>query len=213
MKIKKERFFYLLLGLIFFLGFILRIAGVKPGYPGDHPDEPVVFSTAIEAVLERTADISQFPTYRFQYPALLIYFCAFLEATFLIPFALAKSFLLNPAEFFLNINHLDNFVINSIVGRRQINALFWGRYIVAFLGSLSLPLIYLVGKKLFNRYVGLIAALFLAANFRHVVSSHFALVDAPNATFALLMVYLSLLLWEKPTRKNFCQTLCIGIER
>ena len=56
---------------------------------------------------------------------------------------------------------------------------------------------------MFNKYVGLIAALFIALNYRHVLSGHFSLTDGPNATFALLVLFISLVTYKNPSLKNY----------
>lgn len=56
-----------------------------------------------------------------------------------------------------------------------------GRLTSAVLGVVSCWAVYLLGKELRNRLVGLAAALLLAVNFLHVRESHFTTPDVPQA--------------------------------
>jgi hypothetical protein len=59
-----------------------------------------------------------------------------------------------------------------------------GRCAAAALGVATIPVLYRLGSRAFDRATGLVAALFLAVAFLHVRDSHFALTDVP-ATFLL----------------------------
>ncbi|OGH18553.1 MAG: hypothetical protein A3F31_05075 [Candidatus Levybacteria bacterium RIFCSPHIGHO2_12_FULL_38_12] len=200
--------FRTVLVLIFLLGFVLRIIGTNPGYPPTHPDEPVMYATSAYLVVNNTLDPFLAPTYRFQYPGLFIYLYAFLFKFIFIPLSVFTYAVLLPEEVSRNIYRMQEFVNNVVVGTGYINAMFWARYITAFVSFFSVPLTYLIGKRMFNTYVGLLAAFFVAVNYRHVLSSHFSLPDAPNATLALLVLYVSLLVYKNPTLRNY---LILGI--
>src|SRR3990167_89465 len=194
--------FRTVLVLIFLLGFVLRIIGTNPGYPPTHPDEPVMYATSAYLVVNNTLDPFLAPTYRFQYPGLFIYLYAFLFKFIFIPLSVFTYAVLLPEEVSRNIYRMQEFVNNVVVGTGYINAMFWARYITAFVSFFSVPLTYLIGKRMFNTYVGLLAAFFVAVNYRHVLSSHFSLPDAPNATLALLVLYVSLLVLLKKKNKQ-----------
>src|SRR3989344_5111001 len=68
---------------------------------------------------------------------------------------------------------------------------YWVRYETAILSGFTVLVGYLLGKKLFNKEVGLVTAFFIAVNYRHILSSNLALADAPAAFFVLLSIYLS----------------------
>src|SRR3989344_3202411 len=76
---------------------------------------------------------------------------------------------------------------------------YWVRYETAILSGFTVLVGYLLGKKLFNKEVGLVTAFFIAVNYRHILSSNLALADAPAAFFVLLSIYLSSLLLTKLT--------------
>lgn len=204
--IKKNK----LLALILFFALTIRVVGTYPGYPPFHPDEPMSFGSALEMIIHNDLNPR-----RFDYPAgvPLVHYIIFIQ--FILPVVLFKIFLLNPKLIleFLEKGGLffSDFRV-EIFGNRDVYALFWSRHITALLGALSVFVTYLVGSKLFNKKTGLFAAFFLAFNYRHVVSSHFALSDVPNSLFAILAFYASTLLLEKNTRRRYIFAgLCVGL--
>jgi 4-amino-4-deoxy-L-arabinose transferase-like glycosyltransferase len=66
-----------------------------------------------------------------------------------------------------------------------------GRALTAVLGTLTVLVVYLVGRTL-NTRVGLIAGLFLAVTAQHVQQSHYITVDAPTALFTALAALFAL---------------------
>ncbi len=59
------------------------------------------------------------------------------------------------------------------------------RSLAALLGVWTVALTYLVGRRLFDRRVGLVAALFLALCFLHARDSHFGVTDVPMTAFIM----------------------------
>jgi len=68
-------------------------------------------------------------------------------------------------------------------------SLYLGRLTVALIGAANIPLLYLVGKRLWNRRVGLLAAAILAFNGYHVANCHWMKNDI-IATFFLTAAFL-----------------------
>jgi hypothetical protein len=99
----------------------------------------------------------------FDYPSFYIYLQAFL-------FVVTKSF--------INLQNIDFYIV--------------GRMFTAILGGLSVLMIYLISKKMFNRKVGVYSSLFLTFNFLHVHMSHYITTDLPMMFFCLLSFYFSL---------------------
>jgi len=62
-------------------------------------------------------------------------------------------------------------------------ALYLGRLTVALIGAANIPLLYLIGKRLWNRRVGLLAAAILAFNGYHVANCHWMKNDIIAAFF------------------------------
>ena len=63
---------------------------------------------------------------------------------------------------------------------------FWriGRTTTVFLGTFTVGLVWWQGRRMGSSRAGLLAALFLALSFRHVVDSHYVTVDVPMTLFA-----------------------------
>lgn len=187
--------------LILLIGLGIRLVGVYPGYPPIHPDESMSYSTAVEMIIR--GDINP---RRFDYPAGVPLLHMFIYRIFFLPLSLIKVFIPHPKVFLTALKigprFLDEFQ-QAIFGSRQNDALIWSRYINAFLGTGTVWLTFLLAKRLFNQTTGLLAAFFLAVNYRHVLSSHFALSDAPNAFFAVLAVYAASLILAKPAWRHY----------
>lgn len=189
-----------LLILILFIAFFIRVLGTIPGHNPFHPDEPMSYGSALEMI--RHGDLNP---RRFDYPAGVPLVHLFFYNSFILPAVFLKVFLSHPEGLILNFispKFINDFS-SEIFGINDINALFWSRIITAILGSLSVYLVYVIGKRLFNVAAGLGAAFFLAFNYRHVLSSHLALSDIPNSFFALLAFYASTLLLEKNTKSRY----------
>lgn len=79
---------------------------------------------------------------------------------------------------------------------------------MAFLGSLTIAVVYLIGKKFLNKWAGLVAALLLAFNTTHWFFSDFGMLDVPAVLFATAGLYF---LWsgykEKSDRKLLAGSL------
>lgn len=186
---------------ILLAALFIRVIGVNPGYPPYHPDEPMSYGSAINMVTNGNLDPK-----RYDYPAGVPLIHWFLYRTFFLPVSLLKIFFPHPRVFLTALRIGNRFFAEfsePIFGHREIKALFWSRYITAFLGTFCVFLTYLIAKRLFKKTAALVSAFLLAFNFRHVLSSHFALSDIPNNFFALLAVYSCLLLLEKNSRRNY----------
>lgn len=190
---------YLLI-LILTAAFLIRIIGVYPGYPQIHPDEGTSYYTAIYLLYH------WFNPGRFDYPAGMPLIHALIYIIFFIPIMVQKIVFTNPQsiiELLFSPSHFFTQYKDAIFGLRDINAFFWSRYIAATFGTLAVGMVYITAKRLFNKEVGLFAAVFLTFNFRHVLGSHFGLPDVHNSFFAMLALYASVLLFEKNTRKRY----------
>jgi hypothetical protein len=73
---------------------------------------------------------------------------------------------------------------------------------MAFLGAISVVLLYLIGKEFFNKWVGLIAALLLCFNTTHWFFSCFGMLDVPNTLFILAATYFYWLGYKKKSSKH-----------
>jgi len=191
--------------------FLIRVIGLVPGHPPDHPDEPMSYGSALEMIVH--GDLNP---RRFDYPAgvPLVHYLFFKALP--LPIALSNVLLTHPKVLFAALQlgkeqFMSEYSV-ALFGKNGITFLYWSRLLTAILGTASVYLVYLIGKKLFSRSAGLVAAVFLAFNYRHVLSSHLALSDIPNGFFALLAFYSAVLLMEKNTwRRYLIAGCCVGL--
>ena len=194
--IKKNK----LISLIIFIALVVRVVGLIPGHNYYHADEPMSYGSATDMIIH--GDINP---RRFDYPSgvPLLHYLFYNEA--ILPVVYFKLFFLHP-KYLLNAILNPNFIAENqvyIFGPGALYALYWSRFLTAILGTASVVLTYIVGKKLFGKIAGLAGAFFLAFNYRHVLSSHLALSDIPNSFFVFLSFYISFLLLEKNTRNRY----------
>lgn len=94
------------------------------------------------------------------------------------------------------------FYLNAIGQFLFGNTEFGNRFFTALLGSFSVFLIFLIGKKLFHKTVGLFAASLLAFSPEHIIFSREALPFVVGMFFFLLAFY-TLLAWiQSPKEKQ-----------
>lgn len=191
--------------VILLVACALRFIGTNPGYNQFHADEGITYSAATSMIVNKNLD-----PLRYDYPALVPLINSFFYRMFFIPlswfFYYAKNIggiidgvvdLTPTADEYRRVFSIE------ILGERYRNALFWGRYVTAFFSIGNVILVYFLGKKIFNKNVGLVAMALLAFNYKHVINSHIGLPDVYNAFFVLLVVYFSFFLWRRPTRANY----------
>jgi hypothetical protein len=178
------------------VGAILRVYGIDFGRPFFyHPDEIKLVAQAARLLEARFMDKDVFFAIGV-YPPFYTYVLALLMGTYIGANLLfgryesigqvMQAYFDHPFEYFL-----------------------LGRLFVAVLGVASIVLIYLLGKRLYSRNVGLVAALFLAVNALHVRNSHFNTVDVPVTILALTFLLLCSGLMKTPRRRYYigCATL------
>ena len=94
---------------------------------------------------------------------------------------------------------------------RNMEPLFLiGRYTTATLGTLSIGLVYLIGRKLYNGRVGLLAALLLTVNSIHVWTSHLVNTDVPLLFFFLLSFYFICRFYETGMLSDYIYAAMFG---
>jgi len=94
----------------------------------------------------------------------------------------------------------DNFTYDDIT--------IIGRYLSALFDLGTLLVIFLIGKKIKNAVLGLIAAFFYSISTLPIQLSHFYAVDTPLTFFITLSLYAALLFYQKAT---FWKALLMGI--
>lgn len=198
-----------LLTLILILATFLRFVGARPGYPPYHSDEGISYSQGISIIREGTLDAHGYGL-PYAYPTVVPLLNAIFFKLVFIPVAWIGFAVTNLGQI------VDGFIRFPlppaeeqrifqlfILGEREINVLFWGRYVTAFFGTGVVLLTYLLAQRLLNRNVGLIAAFLVAVNYRQVLNSHIGLPDIYNAFFLLLSLIFSYQLLRKPFTKSY----------
>ena len=194
-----------LLLMILIIAALLRFVGTKPGYNQYHADEGISYSAASSMIKNGNLD-----SLRYDYPALVpLINYVFFKFVF-IPAKWSQYYFTHISEIIDGVIHIPISKLEQqrifqvfVLGERNINALFWGRYVTALFSLGNVFLIYLLGKKLFNKKTGLIAAFLLTFNYKHVINSHIGLPDIYNAFFLLASLLFAVNLWQKPTRQAY----------
>lgn len=188
----------LLLILIFVFGATLRILGTYPGFNPYHPDEGKGgYASAWHMFNNKTLE-----PILYSYLSLTSYIQLITQVALLIPFMWFKFFLTNPEIVIKNLDNLNQFFPNQVIGKGDLLLMYWGRYITVFFSMLVMLFTYLSAKKLFtSKIIGLFALLVLATNFRTIMSSHLDLPDTYNSFFLIFSFWLTLRLKEEPTFK------------
>ena len=182
-----------LLGFIILLAVLVRVWGLGAGLPYFFVnDERSLVYGALKMAQLKTL-IPALHTQDFgilYYPPLMSY----IYLIFLAPFILIKYLI----GHFNNFTELGNyFILNP--------ASLWliARLVNALMGAATVYLIYLIGKKMFNQWVGLISALFLALSFLHIQLSHFTRQWSPVLFFACLVLLFSFYIYQSPKKKYY----------
>jgi 4-amino-4-deoxy-L-arabinose transferase-like glycosyltransferase len=164
-----------IIAALFLAALMLRIWGARFGLPEYvyHPDEHALVERA--AAILRTGDYSP---HWFNYPSLYIY----VQALSYIPY-----FLISAARGFGN----------TIPDPAPYGFYFTGRLMTGLLGALTVPLVYLLGARMFERRTGLLSAALVSFNLLHVVHSHYATTDIAVAFLVTLSLLFGRLVLQK----------------
>lgn len=182
-----------LLLTILISAFGLRIWGINYGLPyfynGDEPS--VVYGTFKMVELKTLLPVlhpQEFdPMY---YPPLM----AYLYLIILAPI-LGIQYLVGNFQNFSQFK--DYLILNPTVVWLAV------RTISVIFGTATVFLVYLIGKKLFSKKIGLWSALFLSTSFLHLQLSHFAKHWVPAAFGVALIAWLSVLIYFEPKKKYY----------
>jgi len=168
------------------LGFVLRVIGIGYGLPNlYHRDEEYLIHLALGFGL---GDLNP---HSFLLPPLASYL------VFLF-YGLYYEYLSFIGSISTPIQFLDQFL------KDPTSFLLMGRVILGvFFGTVSIPVIYFLGKKIWSKSVGLWAALFLAFSTVHVRDSHYAYNDILLMLTIMLFYFFLFSLLEAPKRSSF----------
>lgn len=148
--------------LIIIAAFIVRAIGIQYGLPFlYHDDEPIIVNYAL------AYGTGDFNPHVFNIAPLITYILFFIYGIFF-----AVGYLLNH---FHSLKDFAYLYLNNPTPFYIIGRVIFG----LICGTLSVYLLYVLGKKYFNRQIGILASVFLAFNFLHVRDSHFIYFDIP----------------------------------
>lgn len=176
-----------ILALIFILGFFFRLYGLNWDQGLHlHPDEraivlaslPLQFPTNISEFLSTQSPLNP---HFFAYGSLPIYLLKGIAAVLTPFYTLASSY-------------------------DYINLI--GRFLSALFDTGTIFLIFVLGKKLFSKTIGIAASFFYSISVFPIQAAHFYAVDTTLTFFILLTLYTLVLFYEKPTRKK---VLLVGV--
>ena len=167
--IDAERRIQIGLAIVLATGLLLRLWGISFGLPHPYcrPDETTLLHKAMGI---GTGDLNP---HFFNYPSLYFYFLAVLYG-----FYFSVGYVLGI------FTDLETFQIHFFTDPSYFFLV--GRICSAALGTMSVLLIYHIGRYLATPQVGLLSSFFLSLAFLHVRESHFLTVDIP-ATFLMLL--------------------------
>jgi 4-amino-4-deoxy-L-arabinose transferase-like glycosyltransferase len=187
---RPQQLTWVLISAFFVAAFALRAWGARFGLPEYvyHPDEHAIVDRG--AAILRTGDYSP---HWFNYPSAYIY----LQALSYIPY-----FLISAARGFGN----------TIPDPAPYGFYFAGRLMTALVGALTVPLVYLLGSRLYGRKTGLVSSALLTFCLLHVVHSHYVTADVPAAFFVTLsLLFCGLVLQSAQTRYTVLAGLFAGL--
>ncbi|MDI6892276.1 MAG: glycosyltransferase family 39 protein [Actinomycetota bacterium] len=179
-SILKENFPGISLLLILLVAFAVRVWGIRFGLPNlYHPDEWAIVDRALGIL--RTGDYNP---HDFGYPSLYMYIEGI---TFIF-------------HFFYGVS---KGLYTSLADIQLPGFYLWGRLTTAFLGTSTVYIVYLIGRRMFGEKVGLLSALLLAFSFFHVKDSHYITVDVPASFFVALSFLFCYLILEKGEKRHY----------
>jgi 4-amino-4-deoxy-L-arabinose transferase-like glycosyltransferase len=175
--------------LLFSLGLRLWGSGFGlPAYTLYHPDE--------HALVDRAAEIlwtGDWNLHRFNYPP----FYAYLQTG-----GYAAYFLWGAAQ-----GTWDQVMPFTLPKYYHI-----GRLMTGLFGTLTILVVYLIGKEIRGKRTGLLAAALLGGCYLHVIHSHYATFDVMVAFLAALTLLFSVLIWtRRETKWYLLAGLCAGL--
>ena len=171
--------------IIIAIGFIIRFIGISYGLPQPyHPDEKRVmhFASRITA-----GDLNP---HFFIWPTLYLYLTAiFYKLSYWLLWLLNYFF-----AFIHPFKKLYLLVSSNIVTSYHYYLI--SRSISIILGTITIPVTYLIGKELFAKKAALIAALFIALAYFPVMYSHFGIISTTMACLTLLSFYFAIKMYQ-----------------
>lgn len=176
--------FTLLSILIVALG--LRLWGVSFGLPYRyHPDEPQHVAEAAKMLADKSLEPPVFNNPPFYKYVLMVGDVGFFIFSMLFGHYASTTELI------------------SSISQDPSPLYFLGRVISATAGTLTVLVVYFLGKTAYNKRTGILAALFLAVAFLHVRDSHYAVNDALLTLLVTLSLLGSILIVQHGRKRDY----------
>lgn len=172
--------------LVIVLATFVRFMGLMPNIPF-HPDEGYTQQATHNLVVDIVSK-GDFEPKAYKYGSLIFFINALVYLPILIwtyVFYFLNNIVLNSS---LSARpFMDTFL--EIVYKSGFYIFFMERAITALFGVGSVYLIYLIGRKLFNKNIALLGSLVFAIAPLHVRDSHYLTTDVPFLFFVLLSLF------------------------
>lgn len=176
----------IVLSIVILIGLFLRLYGINFGLPFTyHADEPIVVN---HAMAYGTGDLNP---HFFAIPPLVSYVLFILYGIYFLigkalhvfssPESFALAFLKDPTVFY-------------IIGRVSLGVI---------LGTATIVLVYILGKKIFSEKAGLLAALFFSISFINVQNCHYIYADVMMVFFIVLASIAALSIARSGSLKSY----------
>ena len=202
-KSKQNKIQLILLLLILAVGAFFRFYGIDAQLPYlQHPDEPIYIE--ISRSMFQSGDLNP---HFFKYPSLFFY----IRTLGYIPYYLTGN-IFGKFESPQDIGGIINLTMG--VSKAEIPSLvLFDRSMTVLFGLGAILLVFLISSNLFiSRYLALIPALFLALFRSNLYLDKVIAPDTFLLFFILLTAYLTLRLYDNPSRRNYVFTgLCAGL--
>ena len=177
---------FLVLTVIILIAATVRFWGIDFGLPHTlcRPDESRLVNTAIRfGGGDLNPHLFNYPTL-YSYTLFVCYGIYFLAGMSLGKFSSIETFILefstDPTAFYL----ID-------------------RFLVAFLGTATVYIVYRIATRMYGRRVALVSAVFMALAYLHVRDSHFGVTDVPMTFLIMWAILLLLRAVEEQTEKAY----------
>jgi 4-amino-4-deoxy-L-arabinose transferase-like glycosyltransferase len=170
---------YAVLILIVLSGFLLRFYGIWFGYPlVTHPDEPYIVNRALKILHD--GDLNP---HFFDYPSLTIYLQAVICA----------------------VTEAYQYLIHGVHPNEFPNVFFYisGRGFAAIASSLSIVIVWIIGRKFISPISGIVAAGLVAFSPLHVSNSYLVKPDIWIAIFTTIVLYFSFRIFESGRLRDY----------
>lgn len=177
---------------LFIVALSLRLWGIGFGLPHlYHPDEWALVMPALRIL--QTGDLNP---HRFVYGSLHIYALSLLYSVYLfVGVSQGKLASVHDIPVYENTHGLYQYAFPQVY--------LLSRGLTAVLGAATVVAVYAVGRRLFDRRTGLIAALFLTFLPLHVVNSHYTTTDVPATLLVVLGFWCVIGVSQRGLRRDY----------